>query len=227
MDALKVIDKMVKNLEPIVEAKDLAIIKESYLANKEGIQAYLDKFYPPEELLEKRAVEFADSADPEGDEKSKEKLRLAYIQNYRDKGGLAADLGIDEASLNTAYTLGYASYSAGRYAEARDFFALLVFWDPNDPNFHFGLAASHHMLKNYQFAIEQYLACIASDIDNPIPWFHMADCYIQLENWKMALVNLKAVLIRTEGKEEFAEIRKKVKLLKAVAIRKIEELSLG
>jgi len=222
MDATEVIESIVKNLEPVVEPEYVKVIKEGYLACKQNLQNYLDMFYPPEERLEETVAAFVAAVSPDANQQQKEHLRQAFLRNYYGKESLASALGIDENSLNTAYTLAYASYNSGHYEEALNYFILLVFWDARDANFHFGLAATYHMLQNYKKALEQYVAAASLDVANPLPWFHMADCYARQENWEMAVVALRAVLLRVKNKPDFGEIEKKAKLLKNIASKRMQ-----
>lgn len=223
MDAVEFIDDMVKKLEPILEENDLNMFKQHQESHIDEIQAYLDKYYPPEELLEQKADEFVESLAADAPEGFKKKMREVYIKEYYGGESLAKSFGISDDALNTAYTLGYTLYANGQYKEAYHYFFILTFFDANDPNYQFGFAATLHMLKEYERAINHYWGCISLDFDNPIPWFHMADCYMKLGNLDMALVCIKAVLIRVEGDKDYQAIQKKAELMKSAVMEKIQK----
>lgn len=225
MDATEVIDRMVKNFEPIMDPEDLKIVKDSYFACKDSLQNYLDTFYPPEEELEERAEAFVENIEGELDEGMKKSLRDAYIKNYNGELSMAKMLGVSEESLNTGYTLAYNSYNQGHYEEAKNYFDVLIFFDHNDPSFRFGLAASLHMMKEYAPAIDQYFAYICVNFHDPIPWYHLADCCIAMEDWDLALMALRAVIANAEGKKDYENIIKKSELMKDVVTKKLENLS--
>ncbi|MEM1283388.1 MAG: SycD/LcrH family type III secretion system chaperone, partial [Chlamydiota bacterium] len=219
-------DKMVKNLEPIVEPEELKVIKDCCMQSKDKLQNYLDKFCPPEEQLEEKAEEYVESSFPDLDDESKKRMKNAFIRDYQGNGTVAEVMGISEESLNTAYTLAHNSYVSGKYPEAKNYFQLLVFWHDKNPIFRFGYAAALHMMKDYKLALDQYLACISLDFKNPIPWFHLADCSIHLKDWKLAIYALNAVIEFSKDKDDFNEIVNKAKLLKDVAQKESEQFKM-
>jgi hypothetical protein len=62
--------------------------------------------------------------------------------------------------------------------------------NPKDPRFSFAYAASLHKLKKYEEAAGFYLMSTTIDHENPLPWFHSGDCYLELQKPDVALLML-------------------------------------
>jgi type III secretion system low calcium response chaperone LcrH/SycD len=221
MKAKELIEEAIKNLEPVTEPEMLEVVKHTYYKNEEQLQEFLDKYYPPEELLEEKAEEYADSIEPGASEASKQRLIDAFKENYYGRKTFAERFKVNEELLSGTYAVAFTKYNHGMYAEARNFFNLLVLMDEYNPDYRFGMAATLHMLHEYDEAIPHYNVCTVLDLDNPIPWFHLADCYMQLEKWDLAMFALRSVVHRVKNKELFKEIQNKSEVLIEVVAHKL------
>ncbi|MBA3602611.1 MAG: tetratricopeptide repeat protein, partial [Parachlamydiaceae bacterium] len=67
--------------------------------------------------------------------------------------------------------------------------------NPKDPRFPFSYAASFHKLKKYQDAVTYYIIAGSVAPDDPLPWFHCADCYIKINELDVAKVMLEKTII--------------------------------
>src|SRR5687767_1046664 len=120
------------------------------------------------------------TACSEEDKKAIVKILTAI---FVDKKSQAEATGFDKSDLEMIYSTAVSQYEAGKYKEAGDSFRYLYQLDSKDPRFTFGYAASLHKQKHYEQAARWYSATSLTDQDNPYPWFHSADCYLQLKNY--------------------------------------------
>ena len=70
----------------------------------------------------------------------------------------------------------------------------------------FGMAACHHLLKEYESAIKLYALCSCLNPQDPLPYYHTSDCYMQQKDDKSALMSLKMCLKFAQDKNEFKDI---------------------
>lgn len=89
-----------------------------------------------------------------------------------------------------AYELAYTFYSSGEYIKASWLFINLTIADPLIDCFWRGLASCKQLLKEYKTAIEAWEAVCTLQPKDPSGYFHMAECYISMENKKIALLYL-------------------------------------
>jgi hypothetical protein len=95
--------------------------------------------------------------------------------------------------------------------------------DRREPRFFFAAGASYHMLKDYESAEQFYLYCTGLDNVNPIPFFHLADCYIHLNREFAAAVALKHVVERAKHNKIFRKIGDKAQLLLKSVLEKLDQ----
>lgn len=113
-------------------------------------------------------------------------LTKVFIEGQSPKEAM----GIDESVMTIAYTKAYSLYNAGQYSESGDLFKVLVHFDPSNAKYHMGLAACYHLMGEYDLAITIYFITYLCDKTSPIPFFHMSDCFMKLEDLPSAYVAL-------------------------------------
>jgi len=135
------------------------------------------------------------------------------IDNIMNKGMLPQHaVGIDDTDMEKLYAQAYQLYQTGKYDDARNVFASLLGINAMEPKYLFAHAACSHMLGEYDLAAKTYTHTSMLDADNPIPYYHSADCYIKLEDKISALVALKLVIKRSKDKPEYATIKDRAEL---------------
>src|SRR5260221_14564233 len=102
-----------------------------------------------------------------------------------------AALRIGDDTMEEIYTQAYNLYNQGRYKEASYIFRMLMMLDFTTPKYILGLAASLHRMKDYQNASNLYMLCAALDPKNPMPHYHSADCYLQIDAMELAILALQ------------------------------------
>lgn len=121
-------------------------------------------------------------------------------------------LGITDESAEGIYGQAYLLYNTGRYRDAAEVFRLLIMLNSTEPKYLIGLAACHHMQKDYQAAGSTYNLASIIDPDNPIPFFHASDCYLQLGDKASAAAMLEMAVTRAKGKPQYATLKQRAEI---------------
>lgn len=128
-------------------------------------------------------------------------------------------MGINNEKMEALYSQAYVLYNTGKYRDALVIFRMLIMMDPAEVRYLIGLAASFHLLKEYRTAIDAYMACIGVDPNNPIPFFHLSDCYYQINDKASALITLEMAVNRSGDKPEYQMLKDRA-LLTMTSIKK-------
>ncbi|QLH36287.1 MAG: SycD/LcrH family type III secretion system chaperone [Parachlamydiaceae bacterium] len=101
------------------------------------------------------------------------------------------------------YARAYNFYQVGRYSEAAQIFRVLMMLNGSETKYVLGLAACFQMLKEYKDAADIYTFCTLIDPQNPIPYYHMSDCFMNLKDIPSAKVALKMAIQKAGEKAEY------------------------
>lgn len=115
-------------------------------------------------------------------------------------------LGFKDESIEGVYGQAYLLYNTGRYRDASEIFRLLIMLNSTESKYLMGLAACYHMLKEYTSAASTYNLVSLVDPENPVPYFHASDCYIQLGDKVTAAIMLEMAIKRAKNKAEFSTL---------------------
>lgn len=147
---------------------------------------------------------------PHGTPEEKKK-RFDDIKNMITKEGLPPTpemMGITPEVIQRLHAFAFQLYNNGRYQEALTLYANLAVMDPDNFDFAFGFAACLHMMKKYQDAINGYIRSSHLDVTNPIPLFHLGDCYMQMNNNDSAILALGLAEKISGDIPKYAELKK-------------------
>ena len=133
----------------------------------------------------------------------------------------ALQLGDD--TMEAIYSQAYTLYNQGRYKEASYIFRMLMLLDYVTPKYPMGLAACLHRQKDYRAAANIYLLCGTLDPTNPLPHYHAADCYMQLNYPMMALFSLGLAIKAAGTQPQYAIIKERASLMKDALQKQIAE----
>jgi type III secretion system low calcium response chaperone LcrH/SycD len=128
-------------------------------------------------------------------------------------------LGLSDEVLEGMYGHAYHLFNNGKYDDALIIFRLLTILNGAEPRFSMGMAACHHMRKEYDQAAQMYGICGVIDWENPMPYYHASDCWIKKGDIPMAIEALKVAAIRAEQKPQYAVIRDRC----LMALKSLEE----
>jgi len=134
-----------------------------------------------------------------------EALAKVFIEGIPPKDAM----GITDDMMKALYGYAYNLYQGGKYEEANHAFRLLCMFEPGNGKYSLGLAACHHMQKHYQHAIEAYMLTAYVEPDNPLPFYHISDCYQQIGEPWCAVFALNNMLDRidVEKNPEYAMVK--------------------
>lgn len=140
-------------------------------------------------------------------------------QHFREGGTLGDLAGITDEQFEALYAAAYRLYASDRYEDAAKVFAYLGMTDPHDRRYTLGLGASQQMLKKWDEAIAAYTLCIALDVEDPVPAFHMAECVAGKGDLADAQTLMAEVVQRCKAPEHQALKQKADAMLKLMAMR--------
>lgn len=133
-----------------------------------------------------------------------------FTRNILKEAQLPKDaLGLSNKDVNELYTKAYHLYNTGKYSEAIHLFRVLVMGDQSEPKYIMGMAACNHLMKEYKEASRGYTLASLLDPDNPIPYYHLADCSIHLKDPFAAMIFLEMTIKRAGKKEEYKAIKER------------------
>lgn len=175
---------------------------------------------------EEEMVEAVLNIGKEKNEDLKEGFSAVY-DNLFQKGILPKDaLGVGDENVDKIYRQAYQLYNMGKYEDASKLFSSLIMMDISTSKYIFGLAACGHMMKHYETAAENYMKCTMYEPDNPIPYYHASDCYIQNGDTVSAMVALSMVIRTAKDRPEYKVMKDRAQMtldsLKKDANKKIK-----
>lgn len=120
---------------------------------------------------------------------------------------------IPQEFIEEIYEKGYFFYQSGKYQDALTLFNFVTYLSGgSDPRFIFAIAATHHQLKNYVEAAGYYMLYEAIHPKDPIPYYHLYDCFKKIGNPELARNALKAAGKLAEKDPRYSELKHKIDL---------------
>lgn len=162
-----------------------------------------------EELVDKEVKKIAANRS----EEEQGTLKNVFMDILVKGMSIMQAIGFPPAQLEVIYSYASELYSAGKYDDASALFFFISQLNPRDPRFTFGLAASFHKLKRYGDASVYYLMSTTVDRENPLPYFHAADCFIQLNQPEAAIVMLDNTLALSWNSPQHEKLKQQASAL--------------
>jgi type III secretion system low calcium response chaperone LcrH/SycD len=131
-------------------------------------------------------------------------------------------MGLSSQVLEGMYAQAYRLYNTGKYPEASHLFRTLIVMDPTQAKYVLGLAACFHMLKEYKNAIYTYTMSSVVEANNPVPYYHSSDCFIQMKDYMSALVCLKLAIKYAGERPEYAKLKERAAMSLESIVKQIE-----
>lgn len=146
-------------------------------------------------------------------ESKKNKNITFLIQELLKSGCMPKDVfNFSDQQIEGIYAQAYNFYQTGRYNDALQIFRLLVVLNPGEMKYALGIAASLHMMKEYQEAVEAYTLCSVLDPLNPVPHYHMSDCFVGMRDRHSAKIALETAIRKAGDKPEYQILKDRASL---------------
>jgi type III secretion system low calcium response chaperone LcrH/SycD len=121
-------------------------------------------------------------------------------------------LGFSPELIEELYQYGYSLFQSGKYEEALPVFNLLRFIDSDNERYTFALAVTYHHLKNYIEAAGNYMLCELLNPEDPLPFYHLADCFTKMDQPELAFNAMKLANQLAGQESKYAELKEKTEL---------------
>ncbi len=165
------------------------------------------------EILQRLIKETVESMKLQVPDSEKETYIKLMIQIF-DQGVMPKEaLGLSDEMVEYMYSYGYRLYNNGNYEHAKNVFSALAIFAPTESRFSLALAASYHRLKDYPNAIQVYARYGRQEMNNPLPFYYLYDCYYQLGNIGDAEICLMEVINRCAENPLYAKIKERCTLM--------------
>ena len=150
-------------------------------------------------------------ADNNQNEALNEEL-VSQLAEYFVKGATLKDAkGIDEAQMETLYSLGFNLYQAGKAEDAEKVFSLLTLLDYGVVKYWLGLGAAQQAQRKFDRAVHAYAMATMIDAKDPRSQYHAAECFLAVGD----KANAESALLAVETfAPETSEYREKAAVLK-------------
>lgn len=129
-------------------------------------------------------------------------------------------LGLSQKAVDALYNSAYHLYMQGNYDKAIKTFQFLCLLDPAQYRFMFALGAAHQMKKNFMAAATYFTTAAFLDPSNPAPYYHAAECYLNLNDVESALLSLDSVIQIAKKNKKYETFQERARLIK----KSIQEL---
>lgn len=144
--------------------------------------------------------------------KAQSLVEESLAQMEINQESLSQTLGFTPEIIEIIYQHGYHLARSGKYTEAAPVFNLLRFLNSDEPRFIFATAANHHYAKNYLEAAAYYILYGAKDLQNPIPYFHLYDCFKKSGYPSVAQNALKEALRLAKLNPKYQKLKEEIQL---------------
>lgn len=121
-------------------------------------------------------------------------------------------LGFTDEMIEEIYEHGYHLFQSGKYKDALTVFDLLRQIDGLDPRLTFAIAACNHQAKNYIEAAGNYMLYEALDQTNPLPYYHLYDCFLKMGHPALAFDALKLAHRLAGDNPRYTELKGKIEI---------------
>lgn len=128
-----------------------------------------------------------DAVPPNARQLAEEAIAKMKVDNLLPREAL----GFTPEMMEVFYRHGYSLFQSGKFKEARNVFEILRYLDITDVRYSFCIAACHHHAKEYLDAAAYYIACNYLDPSDPIPCFHLYDCFMKTDYPLSALLAIE------------------------------------
>ncbi len=132
----------------------------------------------------------------------------AVVDNMLNKQMFPMDaMGMDHKIVEATYMQAVHLYNTAQYIESAKAFHALVLLHPAEVKFYIGLAASYHMVEEYDGALTIYGYIGVLDPESPVPHYHASDCYLKMDMTSPAIAELQIAMQLCGDQAQYAMIK--------------------
>lgn len=128
-------------------------------------------------------------------------------------------LGFTEETMGKFYTAALRIFEKQNYVDAGNGFLFLVTLNPYHYDYWLGLGASTQHCNDYEAAVDAYEMAAICQIENPVPYFHLAKCLFAMHDRTSALQAIELALEYSENQDEYEELHRQAKAAKTTLLK--------
>ena len=121
--------------------------------------------------------------------------------------------GLKPENIEALYSVGYAFYKAGNYAEAETIFCSLCFYNTRNKRNWLALGGAAQALKNFDSALIAYSFAQLLDLMDPEPVVRTYECHLEAGNIDRAIESIQILLEMTKDRPGLSEIHRQAEFL--------------
>lgn len=144
-------------------------------------------------------------------------IKETFTKIFADHLSPKEAMGLTPEVMEVFYQQGYLFFQSGKFKEALQMFDFLRLLDVKDKRYTFAIAACYQYMKEYLNAAANYILYKTVDPFNPIPSFHLYDCFMGAHYPETALYYLEEARILTEEDPRYAGLKNKIELELGIA----------
>lgn len=135
-------------------------------------------------------------------------------------------MGVTKAEIEKAYREAYNNFQGGKYDEAIKLFRMLEIVDPGNYRYAFAIGAALQYQKKYIPAAGSYIEASKLDRMNPIPRYHLYDCFLKANQPFAALWAITEAVLLADKDPKYAALKVKAEMEKNHLTNLISEINL-
>lgn len=128
-------------------------------------------------------------------------------------------LELSDSLVHELHEVARDLFEQHHYHDAADAFLFLVTLNPSRCDLWLGLGASTQWAGDYEGAIDAYEMAAICEIENPLPYFYLANCLFAIHERDSALQAIELALEYSEDKEEHNNLHSQALAAKAVLLK--------
>lgn len=143
-----------------------------------------------------------------------------WVKKQLSEGKIAQEiLEFSDQTMDKFYLAAFELYQLNHFSDAADAFLFLVALNPHHYDYWLGLGAATQRCGDYEAAIDAYEMAAICQIENPIPYFHLAKCLFAMHDRESALQAIEMALEYSKDNDDFTEVYEHALAAKALLLK--------
>lgn len=153
--------------------------------------------------------------------KAQEKIRdKQLLKGEFAKGkNIQEILEFSEETMNKFYSAALAIFERHEYAKAVQAFSFLVSLSPYHYDYWLGLGASIQHCEDYEGAVDAYEMAAICQLDNPVPYFHLAKCLFAMHDRASALQAIELAIEYSTDQAQYEDLHRQALAAKETLLK--------